>query len=302
MSLSPEIQLLVACVIVLGASLAGGWLPALLRLNHSRLQMAVSMVSGLMLGLAMLHLLPHGAEELGSMSLACGWLMTGFLVMFLLQRFLPFHHHDVGENQPHVNCGHAHGPTEPYASHLDWLGVALGLSLHSVFDGLAIAAAAASVLHGHGGALAIGTTLAVLLHKPFCAMAVTTLITASRAPSRWLHAVNFLFALVTPVAAVVFFYGGGHLIHAHPTWLGAALAFSAGTFLCIACADLLPELQFHSHDRLKLSAALLVGLGIAILIGQFGHVEHDHESDPAHDHDEPAAFRPAGAGDDWRLG
>jgi zinc and cadmium transporter len=49
---------------------------------------------------------------------------------------------------------------------------------------------------------------------------------------------------------------------------GCALAFCAGTFLCIACADLLPELQFHSHDRLKLTLALAAGLGVAILIGQ----------------------------------
>ncbi len=38
-----------------------------------------------------------------------------------------------------------------------------------------------------------------------------------------------------------------------------ALAFSAGTFLCIALSDLLPELQFHSHDRLKLSISLIAG-------------------------------------------
>ena len=43
---------------------------------------------------------------------------------------------------------------------------------------------------------------------------------------------------------------------------GVALAFSAGTFLCIALSDLLPELQFHSHDRLKLSLALLAGFGL----------------------------------------
>jgi zinc and cadmium transporter len=51
--------------------------------------------------------------------------------------------------------------------------------------------------------------------------------------------------------------------------LGYALAFCAGSFLCIASADLLPELQFHSHDRFKLSAALIAGLAVAIIIGQF---------------------------------
>ena len=51
--------------------------------------------------------------------------------------------------------------------------------------------------------------------------------------------------------------------------LGYALAFCAGSFLCIASSDLLPELQFHSHDRLKLSAALLPGLTVAIIIKHF---------------------------------
>ena len=44
-------------------------------------------------------------------------------------------------------------------------------------------------------------------------------------------------------------------------------AFSAGVFLCISLGDLLPEVHFHRHDRLKLSAALLFGVGLAFLVG-----------------------------------
>ena len=51
------------------------------------------------------------------------------------------------------------------------------------------------------------------------------------------------------------------------TLIPRALAFSAGTFLCVSLSDLLPELQFHQHDRFKLSAALLLGLGLAFLLG-----------------------------------
>jgi zinc and cadmium transporter len=85
--------------------------------------------------------------------------------------------------------------------------------------------------------------------------------------------VNLAFALVTPLGALLFYLGAGPWAHTHPLWLGAALAFCAGTFLCIASSDLLPELQFHRHDRLKLSAALLVGLLVAIGITRFGHAE-----------------------------
>jgi zinc and cadmium transporter len=63
-------------------------------------------------------------------------------------------------------------------------------------------------------------------------------------------------------------------MHAHPGWLGATLAFCAGTFLCIAGSDLLPELQFHRHDRMKPSVALLGGLAAAALIVTFGYAEH----------------------------
>jgi zinc transporter ZupT len=63
--------------------------------------------------------------------------------------------------------------------HLTWVGVALGLSLHSGFDGLAMAAAVVSEERGHGLALGLGTALAVILHKPFGALAITTLMAAS---------------------------------------------------------------------------------------------------------------------------
>lgn len=283
-SLSPGIQLILYCVVVLLASLAGGWLPALLHLNHARLQIAVSLVSGLMVGLALLHLLPHGAEELGSPAKASAWMLGGFLVMFFLQRFLPFHHHEVGEGAPGSDPGHDHHSHDELtaAQPLSWAGVALGLSIHSLLDGMALAAAVVSAERGHGVAIGLGTAMAVIMHKPFGAMAITTLIKASHMPGKLLHWVNFLFSLVTPIGAALFFVGAGHLAQEHPALLGAALAFSAGSFLCIACADLLPELQFHSHDRLKLSAALLAGLGIAILIGRFGHADHDHDHDHTH--------------------
>ena len=48
--------------------------------------------------------------------------------------------------------------------------------------------------------------------------------------------------------------------------LGFGLALSAGFFICISLADLLPEVAFHHHDRLKLTAALLMGVVLAVAI------------------------------------
>lgn len=274
---SPAVLLVIYCALVFVASLAGGWLPTLVRLTHTRLQVAVSFVAGLMLGLALLGLLPHAMHTLHSLERTLVWLLAGFLVMFFLQRFMHFHHHDVPEETAAPAVAHVETLAEHSARHLTWAGVAIGLSLHSVFDGLALAAAVESAGQGHGEALGLGTALAVMLHKPFGALAIVTLMAASQTPRSWRHWVNAGFALITPLGALLFFLGASHLAQGHPDTLGCALAFCAGTFLCIACADLLPEVQFHAHDRLKLSIALLAGLAAAVLINRFGHVGHEHD-------------------------
>jgi zinc and cadmium transporter len=261
-------------LLALLAALMGGILPTLLRLTHTRLQMAVSFVGGLMLGLSLLGMLPHALHQLKGIHQAASWLLGGFLVMFLLQRFLPFHHHDVAEGSPAEPCGHLHSLAERSARSLSWMGVALGLSLHSIFDGVAMAAAVTAGYHAHDEALGLGTALAVILHKPFGALAITTLMVASHAKRGTMHWVNLGFALVTPVGAMLFFLGAQQIAGANSPWVGLALAFCAGTFLCIASTDLLPELQFHTHDRLKLSLALLAGLGVAIAVTHFGHPDH----------------------------
>jgi zinc and cadmium transporter len=60
--------------------------------------------------------------------------------------------------------------------------------------------------------------------------------------------------------------------------LGCALAFAAGVFLCIALADLLPEVAFHTHDRLQLTVSLLLGIALAWSIGLF-EPQHSHSHD-----------------------
>src|ERR1044072_8665832 len=99
-SLSPLVLLIGYCGLVLVASLAGGWIPLCVRLTHTRLQVATSFVAGMMLGVAILHLLPHAWEDFQSIDLTARWLLGGFLVMFFIQRFFHFHHHDVAEEAP----------------------------------------------------------------------------------------------------------------------------------------------------------------------------------------------------------
>lgn len=294
------VALAVYGALLLGASLAGGWLPMVLHFNHRRLQTVVSFVAGLMLGMALLHLIPHAVFKLGSIDRTVSWALGGFMAMFFLQRFLHYHHHDLPEEDPDDDCcghnhersaepahsQHAHTLAEKSARQLSWAGTVLGLGLHSLLDGVALAAAVMSDAHGSLGFLGLGTALAVILHKPFDAMAITALMASGGASKSSQMIVNGLFSLIAPAGAALFLLGMGQFAGDSAIFLGIALAFAAGMFLCISSSDLLPELQFHSHDRLKLSVALLGGIAVAALVGKLetsGHDRHQHgvETQPA---------------------
>ena len=290
-----SVTLTIYCVLTFLVSLAGGWLPLVIRLTHQRMQIALSFVAGVMLGVGLLHLLPHSYSETGSIDQTMLWVLAGFLVMFFMQRLLHFHHHEAAEEDAtaaelthnhahdhtaHHHAGHAHGgrqsPHGPYA----WIGAFFGLALHSLIDGIALAAGVEAEMHGQT-ALAwagLGTFLAVALHKPFDSLTIGTLMSASGLSPALRHTMNVLFGLMTPLGALAFAITHQSSVGEDPAIVGAALGFAAGTFLCIATSDLLPELHFHSHDRIKLSLALLAGIGLAwviMLVESRGH-EHHH--------------------------
>jgi zinc and cadmium transporter len=277
------------------ASLAGGGLPSLIRLTHTRLQTAISFIAGLMLGMALLHLIPHAIEETHSVDRVVAWALGGFLVMFFLQRVFHYHQHgvprDAASGLGHAaGCGHNHAAVmasegaSPATRKLAWAGVSLGLGFHSLLDGLALAAAVTAESRSGAGLVGLGTALAVILHKPFDALAVMTLMQSSGCSATLRRVMNITIALIAPLGVALAFLGLGEAAEANHVLLGCALGFCAGGFLCIACSDLLPELHFHSHDRLRLSLALLAGLGFSILVGAFEGGGHGHGH--GHDHDQ----------------
>jgi zinc and cadmium transporter len=276
---SPSAQLASYCLLVALASLAGGWILLAVRLTHLRLQIAASFVAGLMLSMALLHFIPHAVHQNLSIMQTMRDVLAGFLAMFLLQRFFPHHHHDVSEEAPERSSAKSGGaPTlaEQSASHLSWIATTVGMTLHSLVGGMALAAAVSAGAAGRSGWLGLGTALVIILHKPFDALAVSTVMTAGRCSISSRHLINTLFALVTPLGAALFYLGVSRYAAGNPGVLGGALAFCAGTFLCIAGGGLLPEMQFHAHDRIKLSLALLAGVAVAVLVGLLGHHEPAH--------------------------
>ncbi len=269
MTASPTVLLVSYCAAIALFSLMGGLLPNWVRMTHTRTQVVMSLVSGLMLGVAFYHLLPHSIAWVGgpaATDISVWWLMVGLIVMLLLLRIFHFHQHDFSDVEH--DCEHHHHD-KPSSHSLSWVGIALGLGLHTIIDGVALGA----VIQGESfngpvsGLLGLGVFLAILLHKPLDAMSITTVMSAGGWSSSSRTVANVLFALMCPLGALLFFFGVDSLSVGRDHVVGAALAFSAGAFICIALSDLLPEVQFHSHDRMKLTVAFLLGIVLAYGIG-----------------------------------
>lgn len=326
------------CLGIVLISLAGGWVPMLIRLTHRRLQAATSLIAGFLLGVALLTLLPHALLAI-PVTNAMGWVLIGLLTMFFLERFFAYHHHvapgaaglppvtadpePLGEAACDIEPGnpldHHHGHTHEYAhgqdheqapahghgpAPLSWVGISLGLVIHSLIGGIALGAAVSveDLVHTAGPAgwalPGVAVFLGIFLHKPFDAMTLLTLLRTTNWSKPTQHLVNLAFALCTPIGGVLFFIGLAGVDLEHSTVVGCALAFAAGVFLCVSLADLLPEVHFHRHDRGLLSAAVLAGIALAWGIAYMEsktHAEHPEHDTPGvienqkgadHEHDE----------------
>jgi zinc and cadmium transporter len=326
----PLVLLTYYCALILVASIVGGMIPVWFQLTHRWMQFAVSFVAGVMLGVAVLHMLPHAIADAASaaaLSAAAApdpaaasasslttalrdtmiSLLAGMLVMFFIERFFSYHHHDVptndqeatgdgrewhhdhdhaAGNHDHEAQAHSHAHAHSHEHNLSWGGAAAGLMLHSILNGVALAAA---VQHGNDGTswlAGFGTFLVIFLHKPFDAMTIGMLMARGGWSIPWRQTVNTLFSLAIPIGVLIFYFGlmtdtADGSSSGRQWFIACALAFSAGTFLCISLSDLLPELQFHHHDRVKLSIALILGLTLAQVAAMMESAAgHKHPAPP----------------------
>jgi zinc and cadmium transporter len=292
-------SLAVELVLIAAAALAGGGSVALVSMSHRMTQVLLSFTGGVLLGVGLLHLLPHAAIELGGdVDATMQWALAGFFVMFLLERAFHGHAHHAAdsacgheEHHHHPGGGHGHQHPPPAARRgpWAWCGAFAGLALHSLADGAALAASVgADAAHGAGPLAGVATFLAILLHKPLDAAIIATLMREAGASRGMRLAVNLAYAAVVPIGAVAFLVSLPLFGGSQATVLGIALAVAGGAFICIAAADLLPEVQFHTHDRVLLTTALVLGLALAWAITASERSSHAHAM-----HSHPAAAGPA---------
>ncbi|MEO0964099.1 MAG: ZIP family metal transporter [Planctomycetota bacterium] len=291
----PAAWLALYSILILAVSLLGGLLPALMAVTHKRLQLLGSVIAGFIIGTALLHMLPHAAMDLSPLALGA-WTLAGLLTMYLVERFFTFHHHELAESPADPGHEHTHACDHPPHSQepdhalapkdaehhapIAWLGVAIGLTLHSLLAGLALAAAIAAE---PGAVPGLAVFLIIALHKPLDSLTLIGLMHHGKASRRAMHLANAAFAGVVPLGAIGFYAVASLTTGGIEADAAPALAFAAGVFLCIALSDLLPELHFHAHDRVKLAAALLLGVALATAVALAEHATHAGHDHGGHD-------------------
>jgi zinc and cadmium transporter len=282
------------CVLILVASMFGGYLPLVGKISHGRLQLYLSVSAGVMLGAAFFHVMPDAMEYSGG---AFGWWMSlGVVGLFCIERFIAPHSHEMnGGHHHHEHNEHVHEEGHEHKHDHDfkltdvserraaapavagWAAV-FGLTLHTFMNGVGLAGAvkANDIWMGVPG---IALFFAIVLHKPADALAISTVLSRKHISRQKIFLVLLGFAAMVPIGVIAFYWVGEQLTaSARKQLIGAALAFSAGTFLFVALSDLLPEVQFHRHDRVPLFLCLFGGVAFMGFIAYLEPHEHDSKA------------------------
>ena len=255
-------------------SLAGVVLLSRGRASLDRVLMyLVSLAAGVLLGGAFFHLIPEAYETHGDSLALPLYVLLGFLGFFLLERFLWAHHHGHGDEplpgrDAAAQIDLSERPAESLESAAPGAGDGrrfrpvvvmslLGDGIHNLIDGMVIAAAYAA-----SGALGLVTTAAVLLHEVPQEVGEFGVLVRGGLSVRMALILNFLSASMAFVGAIlVLSIGAGS-----GAFLDAIVPVTAGNFIYIAAADLVPELH-HEHDpREAAGHVVLLLVGVFVML------------------------------------
>jgi zinc and cadmium transporter len=216
-----------------------------------------------LLGTALLNVLPEAFEsaEAPTHELFVT-LLAGLLFFFLLEKaelYRHSHHHE--GDHPHHH--HHHGFDAEQAGAGGW-SVLLGDSIHNFMDGVIIAAAFLTDVK-----LGVMTTLAIVAHEiPQEIGDFIVLLNAGFSRARALL-FNGLSGLAAVAGGLVGYYSVADLRHVFPYLLVVA----ASSFIYVAVADLLPQMQRRLSFRETLQQVLWLaaGLGLVLVAGEVLH-------------------------------
>jgi len=218
------------------ANVFGGMVAVRRTWPQNYLRYFIALGSGFMMAVALLDMLPE------SLKFSAAWtpalVLGGYCITHLLEHTITPHFH-VGEETHSEEFLHRH----------TGYSVLLGLSVHALFDGVAIASG--FVVSTWLGCLIF---IATFLHKIPVGFTVASVTLASGRSRR--------AAVLSATALGASTLAGVLAISLIPSWVRVGLPVSAGVTMYVAATDLLPEVNREPGIRM----ALVFFLGVAIFL------------------------------------
>ena len=225
------------------ATMLGGYVVFKYRKNFFHTIIAFS--AGIFLAVAFFDLIPESFKIINDSRLFSLFLVLGFLIFYILQKF---------------TIVHAHNEEDCHDDKHEHIGVisASGLIIHSLLDGLAIGLAFKIDVR-----IALIVSIAVIAHKIADGIGLVSLMLHHNNSNKK----STIFLIIDAVVPVIGILIGGFIVIPE-FYVGSLIAFFSGFFIYIGASDLLPEA--HNKDKsIKILLATIAGFTIIYFLNMF---------------------------------
>ena len=275
--------LIAILIATLAAGIGSVWAAALLmRLGlggrHDGVgpQHLLSLAAGALLATAFMHLLPEAFESQAGAHDLFATLLVGVVFFFLLDKAELWHHgHEHSHAEPaahdahHDHHGHHHGHDHGHAHHHHspraggW-ALLTGDSVHCFGDGILIASAFMADMR-----LGVIAAVSVMAHEVPHHMGDLVVLRQSSANRRMALLKVSLAGAVTALGGAVGYFLVGQL----QDFLPYFLAVASSSFVYVALADLIPQLQkrLTARETIAQIAWLIAGMVVVMMVSGLAH-------------------------------
>jgi zinc and cadmium transporter len=256
----------------MAAGIGSVWLAALLSFGMLARYTThmLSLAAGALLATAFMHLLPEAFESQADAHDLFATLLVGLVFFFLLDKAELWHHgheHHAAEypgSQDQQNPSHDHDHNHSHGSTSGGWTILAGDSVHAFGDGILIASAFMADIR-----LGFVAALAVLVHEVPHHMGDLMVLRQTSDNRRVALIKVSLAGAVTALGGVI----GYALVDQLHDYLPFFLIMASSSFIYVALADLIPQLQKRvtARETAAQIAWLAIGIGLVTLISGVAH-------------------------------
>ncbi len=279
--------LIAILIATLAAGIGSVWAAALLmRLGlggrHDGVgpQHLLSLAAGALLATAFMHLLPEAFESQAGAHDLFATLLVGVVFFFLLDKAELWHHghehshaepagHDAHHDHHHGhhhghNHGHNHGHAHHHGPRAGGWALLTGDSVHCFGDGILIASAFMADMR-----LGVIAAVSVMAHEVPHHMGDLVVLRQTSANRRMALLKVSLAGAVTALGGAVGYFLVGQL----QDFLPYFLAVASSSFVYVALADLIPQLQkrLTARETIAQIAWLIAGMVVVTMVSRVAH-------------------------------